>query len=148
MSGEVYVIVISDDPRRFEPGSRLHHEDGRVLTVEDARRHRDRFLVRFAGVNDREGAEVLRGALYVPVDEVRSLEEDEYWQHDIVGCDVTTRGGDAVGRVENVVNGPAQDLLEIATANGIRLVPMVKEIVVSVDTAARAVVIDPPEGLL
>ncbi len=140
--------MISDDPRRFEPGSRLHHEDGRVLTVEEARHHRDRFLVRFSGVDDREGAELLRGALYVPADEVRALDEDEYWQHDIVGCDVTTRSGDAVGRVQNVVNGPAQDLLEIETPEGIRLVPMVKEIVVSVDTAARAVVIDPPEGLL
>ena len=140
--------MISDDPRRFEPGSQLHHENGTVLTVETARHHRDRFLVKFDGAEDREGAEALRGALYVPADEVRTLDDDEYWLHDIVGCEVKTRAGDDVGRVENVVNGPAQDLLEIATPNGIRLVPVVKDIVVSVDVAARTVVIDPPEGLL
>ncbi len=140
--------MISDDPRRFEPGSKLHHADGRILTVEGARHHRDRFLVKFSGVSSREGAELLRGALYVDSDEVRDLGDDEYWQHDIVGCDVTTRTGDAVGRVENVVSGPAQDLLEIATPNGLRLVPVVKDIVISVDVAARVVVIDPPEGLL
>ena len=140
--------MISDDPRRFEPGSQLHHADGRILTVETARHHRDRFLVKFEEAADREGAKALRGAIYVPADELRALEDDEYWQHDIVGCEVKTRAGDAVGRVENVVNGPAQDLLEIATPNGNRLVPVVKDIVVSVDVAARTVVIDPPEGLL
>ncbi len=148
VTGEVYVVVISDDPSRFEPGSRLHHADGRTLTVADARHHRDRFLVKFEGVANREAAENLRGALYVPAGAVRELDDDEYWLHDIVGCDVSTREGEPVGKVESVVSGPAQDLLEISTPNGTRLVPMVKEIVVSVDVAARVVVIDPPEGLL
>lgn len=148
ISGEVYVVVISDDPRRFEPGSRLHHADGRSLTVETARHHRDRFLVKFEGVEDREGAQGLRGALYIPADDARVLDDDEYWQHDLVGCEVTTRGGEPVGKVSDIVSGPAQDLLEIATPSGTRLVPVVKDIIVSVDVAGRAVVIDPPEGLL
>ncbi|MDQ3953483.1 MAG: hypothetical protein M3279_11055, partial [Actinomycetota bacterium] len=28
------MIQISDDPRRFAPGARLLHEDGRTLVVE------------------------------------------------------------------------------------------------------------------
>ncbi|HEV3471963.1 MAG TPA: ribosome maturation factor RimM [Actinomycetota bacterium] len=148
LAGEVYVVVISDDPRRFEPGARLHHADGRILTVETARHHRDRFLVKFEGIEDREGAAGLRGALYVGGDEVRDLEEDEYWLHDIVGCDVMTTDGATVGRVSDVINGPAQDLLEVATSDGPRLVPVVKDILVSVDVVSRRVVIDPPEGLL
>lgn len=147
-SGEVYVVVISDDPRRFEPGSKLHHADGRRLTVESARHHRDRFLVKFEGVEDRAGAERLRGALYISSDSVRALDDDEYWQHEIVGCDVRTPDGKEVGRVIAVVSGPAQDLLEIETADGNRLVPAVRDIVVRVDVATREVLVDPPEGLL
>ena len=149
LAGEVYVIRISDDPRRFETGSRLLHEDGRALVVADARTHRDRFLVRFEGFDDRDGAETLRGALYVPAEEKRALEAGEFWEHDLQGWDVVdARTGDVVGTVARVLEGPAQDLLAVDTPAGERLVPFVGAIVLEVDPAEGRVTIDPPEGLL
>jgi 16S rRNA processing protein RimM len=147
LSGEVYVVPISDDPGRFDPGSNLLRENGATLRIASSRAHGNRLLVRFEGITDRESAEALRGALYIRSDEVRELEEDEYWPHDLVGCVVADAGGN-VGHVVAVVPGAAQDLLRIETPNGERLVPLVHEIVRSVDTAGRRVVIDPPEGLL
>ncbi|MCA1705522.1 MAG: ribosome maturation factor RimM, partial [Actinobacteria bacterium] len=119
LGGEVYVVVISDDPRRFEPGSQLLHGDGRTLTVVSSRSHGDRFLVRFAGIESREHAMTLRGPLYVPATEIRALEEDEFWHDDLVGCTVTV-DGDEVGTVQGVLAGTAQDLLQIETPNGQR----------------------------
>ncbi|MQB01669.1 MAG: 16S rRNA processing protein RimM [Actinobacteria bacterium] len=145
-AGEVYVVPISDDPQRFERGSILVHEDGRELVVEGSRRHRTRFLVKFEGSDSRDQAERLRGALFVGVDHVRELDADEYWPHDLIGCDVVTTSGGALGEVRRIVPGAAQDLLVVGSDEA--LIPMVKEIVVSVDTGARRVVIDPPEGLL
>lgn len=66
ISGEVYVVRISDDPHRFDPGSRLIHEDGRELEIQSSRLHRDRLLVKFAEADSREEAEALRGTLFVP----------------------------------------------------------------------------------
>lgn len=148
INGDVYVVVISDDPRRFEPGSRLLHSDGRTLTVESFRSHGNRALVKFEGVDDREGAESLRGILYVPAGEVRELDPDEFWAHEVVGCDVFDVAGKPLGSVSAVVPGAAQDLLEVMTASGTGLVPMVQDIVREIDVAARRVVIDPPAGLL
>jgi 16S rRNA processing protein RimM len=148
VTGEVYVIVVSDDPRRFEPGAQLHHEDGRVLTVESARRHADRFLVKFEGISDRPAAESARGALYVPESDKRSLDEDEFWQQDLVGCSVVDTDGTELGTISSVLGGPAQDLLVVDTPSGERYVPAVKEIVVGVDIESRRVTVDPPEGLL
>lgn len=140
---------ISDDPRRFDPGARLHHEDGRTLTVESARDHRNRFLVKFEGVNGRTEAEGLRGALYVPESEVRELEGGEFWEQDLEGLAAVHAGtGAALGTVAYVQPGPAQDLLVLDTPDGERLVPFVSEIVVEVDVEAGRVVVDPPEGLL
>lgn len=147
-SGEVYVVRISDDPERFAPGSALTHEDGRVMVVVSSRSHRDRFLVRFEGAATREDAEALRGALYVSPDEGRDLEEAEYWEHEIVGSSVVLADGTAVGEITDVIVRPAQDLLEIATPKGPRLVPFVEDIVTAVDRDGRRVVIDPPAGLL
>lgn len=148
MSGEVYVIRISDDPHRFDPGATLIHADGRELVVASARAHRDRFLVRFEDVVDRAAAETLRGALYVPADALRDLEDSEFWEADLVGSRVTLPDGSEVGEVSDVIVRPAQDLLQIETPRGPRLVPFVTEIVTEVDPEARRVVIDPPEGLL
>lgn len=148
VAGDVYVTVISDDPHRFEPGARLHHEDGRELVVERARAHRDRTLVKFVGIDDRAQADALRGTLFVPPDDVRGLGDDEFWPDDAIGCDVVVVSGESVGTVKDVVGGPAQDLLVLDTPNGERLVPLVPEIVRSVDVDAHRVVIEPPEGLL
>jgi 16S rRNA processing protein RimM len=125
------------------------HEDGRSLIVESSRDHRNRFLVKFEGVSDREAADSLRGPLYVPAAEARALEPGEFWEHDLQGLDVVRAGtGDAVGTVMHVLEGPAQDLLVVDTPAGERMIPLVAEIVVDVDVAARRVTVDPPEGLL
>jgi len=142
--GEVYVIKISDDPKRFEPGAELHHEDGRVLTVESARPHRDRFLVKFAGVEDRASAQAARGALYVDPEDRRTLDQDEYWPDDLIGCNVLDTQGSLLGVVTDVTSNAAQDLLIV---DGKNYVPMVAALVVSVDVASKEIVVDPPEGL-
>ena len=148
MAGDVYVVRVSDDPHRYDPGARLSHEAGRTLVVERARVHRDRFLVKFESVDSREAAEGLRGTLYVDASEARALDDDELWAHEVVGCEVLDAAGNSIGTVTSLVPGPAQDLLEVDTAAGDRLIPFVSEIVVGVDRQSRRITIDPPAGLL
>ncbi|MDQ3957721.1 MAG: ribosome maturation factor RimM [Actinomycetota bacterium] len=143
------MIPISDDPRRFEAGSRLEQADGRTLVVRSARNHGNRFLVAFEGYEDRDAAETLRGALYVDAADARELDADEFWEHELTGLTVVRAdGGDIIGTVSHVQEGPAQDLLVVDTPAGERLVPLVAGIVVEVDVAAGRVTLDPPQGLL
>jgi 16S rRNA processing protein RimM len=148
IGGEVYVVRISDDPERFAPGASLLHQDGRELVIESARPHRDHYLVKFEGVDTRGDAEALRGELYVPFEQVRGLEADEFWPHDLVGSQVVTTVGSPVGVVTDVRPGSAHDLLVVDTDSGQRLIPAVKAIVTEVDIEARVITIDPPPGLL
>ena len=148
LEGEVYVVPISDDPRRFQPGADVVHDDGRVLRVEATRPHGSHLLIKFEGVDSRSDAERCRGTLYIGSDSLRQLEADEYWPHELEGCSVVDLTGTPVGTVARVVPGAAQDLLAIDAAAGECLVPIVKHIVVGVDLGDRRVTIDPPEGLL
>ena len=148
LAGEVYVVPISDDPARLKQGSVLLREDGTTLTVEAARRHGNRLLVRFAGVTHRDEAEELRGPLFVSSADARALGEDEFWPHDLVGCEVVLPSGDVAGRLKEVAPGAAHDLLVVDTPRGERLVPFVKDIVTEVAPAERRIVIAPPVGLL
>ncbi len=141
-------MPISDDPGRFQPGASVVHADGRVLTVETNRGHGQRLLIKFEGIDSRADAERCRGTLYIDSNELRRLDADEYWPHELAGCSVVDLSGAPVGTVVGVVPGAAQDLLAIDAAAGERLVPIVKDIVVKVDLGDRKVTIDPPEGLL
>jgi 16S rRNA processing protein RimM len=105
-------------------------------------------LVKFVGIDTREAAEGLRGALYVTPDALRELDESEFWEHDLLGCAVATVEGVEIGEVTGLIPGPAQDLLEVRTPSGPRYVPAVKELIVEVDLTARRVVVDAPPGLL
>ncbi|HEU4488400.1 MAG TPA: ribosome maturation factor RimM [Actinomycetota bacterium] len=148
LSGELYVTPISDDPRRFEQGSVLYTAGGEALTVERSRLHRNRLLVKFEGVDDRDAADARRGPLYVRSEDVRALGDGEWWEHELIGMRVEDPEGRELGRITGVVPGAAQDLLEIGTPGGERLVPLVAAIVTEIDREARRAVVEAPEGLL
>jgi 16S rRNA processing protein RimM len=156
LRGEVTVEVRTDDPaRRFAVGSVLATEPpaSGPLTVSSSRWHSGRLLVRFGDCDDRQAAEQLRGVmLVVSSDEIgASADPDEFYDHQLVGLQVVTAGGELVGSVADVLHH-GQDLLVIAGC-GDRdgeelLVPFVGPLVPEVDVVAGRLVIDPPPGLL
>jgi 16S rRNA processing protein RimM len=153
--GELAVDVLSDAPDRFAAGAELTAGDPdgdgplRPLTVTAARLHQGRLLVRLQGVEDRDAAEELRGALLsIPLDAARPLAADEFWPHQLVGLDVVDREGRRRGRVADVVPGTAHDLLAVALPGGERrLVPAVAALV-TVELPAGRVLVDAVPGLL
>lgn len=136
LRGEVVVELTTDRHERLAPGSVLVG-DGGELVVQAARRHHDRWIVAFGGCTTREQADELRGTTL----RAAAIDDpDELWVHDLVGAEVVTVGGDAVGRCVSVVANPAADLLELDSG---ALVP----VVFVVDRAPGRVTIDPPDGL-
>ncbi|TNY36077.1 ribosome maturation factor RimM [Thermomonospora catenispora] len=151
--GEVVVDVRTDDPDgRFAPGTVLatDPEEAGPLTVERARWHSGRLLLRFTGVDDRTAAEQLRGTwLVVDADELPPPEDpDEFLDHQLVGLTVVTTGGETVGAVTEIRHY-GQDLLVIRRENGEEaMVPFVAALVPEVDLDGGRIVVDPPPGLL
>ena len=148
LSGELYVIPISDDPRRFQPGAVLVDAGGELLKVERTRGHHARLLIKFEGVDDRTAAETKHGPLYVQPGDVRTLDEGEWWEHELVGMRVEDPEGHELGRITGVMSRVAQDLLVIETPVGERLVPLVEAIVSEIDRESGRAVLDAPPGLL
>jgi 16S rRNA processing protein RimM len=155
LRGEVVVEVLSDAEDRFEPGARLAAGDPdagqapRQLTVTAAHRHQRRLLLRFAGLEDRDAVEGLRGVLLtIPASQARALGPGEFWPYQLVGLAVVDAQGRRRGTVEEVVPGAANDLLSVRLDPGPAvLVPAVQALVTVDLQAARVVVADLP-GLL
>lgn len=140
LKGDVSISLTTDRTERVEPGSRLFVADVEHEVTRSTHQPPDRWLVGFAGVTDRNGADALRGALITaePLDD-----EDELWVHELVGAAVVLPDGSPVGTVEAVQDNPAHDLLVLDTGD---LVPVV--FVVDGSGLPERLVIDPPEGLL
>ncbi|HEX9377053.1 MAG TPA: ribosome maturation factor RimM [Actinomycetota bacterium] len=148
LRGEVSVLVLTEVPERFEPGSTLLLEDGRSLTVSATRPDRGRLLLTFAEVADRTAADLLRGSyLFVPADDAPELPEGSFWPHQLEGCEVVTDAGRPLGVIREVVPGPANDIWVTGPPEAEVLVPALKDVVVSVDVAGRRVVVRDVPGL-
>jgi 16S rRNA processing protein RimM len=150
--GDVFVEPWTDDPDdRFAPGSVLatDPEDVGPLTVATSSAAGGKWVVRFAGVDDRDRAAALAGVrLVVAAAQRPPLEDpDDYYDTDLVGLTAVGVDGADYGPVRDVVHAGAADYLVLEVDGRERLVPFVAAIVPTVDLAAGRVVLDPPPGL-
>ena len=137
---------------RFRPGNAVYIRRGdRVdrLTIGDVRFHRQRPIVAFDEVATMTEAEQLAFAeLRVPADTLADLPDGAFYQHELVGCRVRTVAGAEVGTVTAVEGDAGAYRLVVDGGSAEIQVPLVAAICVEVDPGARAITIDPPEGLL
>jgi 16S rRNA processing protein RimM len=148
----VTVEVRTDDPdQRFVAGAVLATEpaDRGPLTVESAKWHSGTLLLRIEGVTDRQGADELRNTmLVVEVADLPELDDDSFYDHQLIGLTVQLADGTVVGTVSGVRHDAAELLVVRRPGTHDLLVPFVTAIVPTVDLAAGHVVLTPPEGLL
>lgn len=157
VTGELVVDIRTDDPdSRFVPGIRMRLKDARrgssrEVVVESVRPHGGRLLIRIDGVTDRDGADALRGALFVvdSADLPPITDPDEFYDHQLEGLRVCTVDGRDLGSIAEVLHTAGGELLAVRPESGAEiLVPFVSAIVTSVSLEDGVVLIDPPEGLL
>ncbi|QMU78914.1 ribosome maturation factor RimM [Streptacidiphilus sp. PB12-B1b] len=154
IKGQVSVEVRTDEPElRLAPGAVLATDPASAgpLTVADGRVHSGRLLLRFQGIDDRNGAEALRGTLLIAeVDPAQTPDDpEEFYDHQLIGLEVVLADGTPVGELAAVLHLPAQDLLSVKRPDGSEaLVPFVHEIVPEIDLDRRRAVLTPPPGLL
>lgn len=157
--GELAVEIRTDEPElRFAVGAVLRGRKPRdrtltEYTVDAAREHSGRLLLRLKGVADRTAADALRGTLFVvdSADLPESDDPDAFYDHELEGLEVRLGDGTVIGTVIEVLHSAAGELLSVRPAGaetGELLIPFVTAIVPVVSVADGYVEIDPPDGLL
>jgi 16S rRNA processing protein RimM len=123
ITGEVRLKLFTDDLARYP----LLIAGGQTLTLKSVRPGPNGAVARFTEVTDRTTAEALRGTqLAVSRASLPDLGDDEYYHADLVGevCIATT--GEALGKVVDVMDYGAGDLIEIERPDGRRFLVPVK----------------------
>jgi 16S rRNA processing protein RimM len=156
LAGEVRVRWFGDGPENllgadflFLAESREDPEARRYAVLGGGSGRSGEVRLRLSGVDDRNGAEALRGSLIlIDPGALEPLDEDEFYWHELVGCGVETEAGEAIGVVRELWNTGSHDVLVVAGARGQVLVPTAREIMKHVDLAEKRIVIEVIPGLL
>lgn len=123
ISGEVRLKLFTDDLARYP--SLI--AGGRTLTLKSVRLGPNGAAARFAEVTDRNAAEALRGTqLAVLRASLPDLGDDEYYHADLIGELAVSTTGETLGRVVDVMDYGAGDLIEIEREDGRRFLVPVK----------------------
>jgi 16S rRNA processing protein RimM len=131
LRGEFVVERPSEAEERFAVGARVYAER-EPAEVVSAKRSGGRLVVRL----DRP---VARGVeLELPADELPPPDEDGYYAFQLVGLAVEEEGGRALGAVEEVEPGVANDVLRLDS--GVAL-PLVEDCVREVDLEAGRITV-------
>jgi 16S rRNA processing protein RimM len=87
----------------------------------------------------------LRGSeVRIPASERVELDPGEYFQSDLIGCDVVDRRtGESIGHVTDFDDGAGSGLLVV----GELLIPFTRAICVEIDPVSRRIAVELPEGL-
>jgi 16S rRNA processing protein RimM len=136
---------------RFRPGFTAFK--GAVsVTIGECRWHSDVVVAKIEGLDDRNGAEALKGArIFLPRSAFPPPADDEYYWVDLIGLEVINRQGQALGQVRDLMStGPNSVLVlayEATAEDGSvvpaeRMIPFVSAYVDAVDLPARRITVD------
>ena len=116
--GEVRIKPFGDADMldRYGP---LYDAQGRSYEITAMRPQKTVLVVRFRGIDSREAAEALNGVkLFVDRSALPAPEEDEFYLSDLIGLQTVSPEGEMLGKVVEVHDFGAGDILEVRLANG------------------------------
>lgn len=155
LKGEIKVISSTDfEEERFKKGSKLLITRGnqliREVVVQSYRNHKNFLLVKFEGIDSVEEAEKLKNLqIKINSDEVGELEENEFYFHQIIGCEVFDENDKNLGEIIDILTPGANDVWVIKGENGKEiLIPYIEDVVKKIDITSKKVNIEVMEGLI
>ena len=117
--------------------------------LEASNPHRNQLLIKFAGVDSIDHAELLVGStLLLEETALDSLEPGQYYHYQVAGFEVFAASGERIGIISSTLSTPGGDLYVVQGPAKEYLIPAVKEFIDKVDFTTGRMIINPPEGLL
>ncbi|MCB9745472.1 MAG: 16S rRNA processing protein RimM [Alphaproteobacteria bacterium] len=133
--------------------SELFHQGGSVTLVSPEGERREarlstrpgaggRVLGRIEGVDTPEAASALQDwELVIAKDALPDLEENEFYHADLLGLEVRTDAGQALGRIRRIWSTGPVDVWEAAGTGGVSWIPALAENLVEVDLDAGILIV-------
>jgi 16S rRNA processing protein RimM len=153
IKGGIKVLPFSSDPQALFSSRRwfLKPPEGArgaaplpsLLKITAAREQGDVVVATAQEVEDRNGAEALRGArVFVSRASFPTAGSDEFYWVDLIGLAVVNRQGEALGSVSDLIDTGAHSVLRVHDGEIERLIPFVAAYIDDVNLAERKITVD------
>jgi 16S rRNA processing protein RimM len=155
--GEVFADLLTDFPERFAERKRLYLVTSetnpdvvREVTLERHWLHKGRVVLKFAGIDSINDAELLRGLMVaIPASERAPLSDGAFYIGDLIGCEVidVSSAPVSVGKITDV-DREVGLLMVQPDGGGEVLIPFAQAYLADIDVDGKRIEMRLPEGLL
>ncbi|WP_029034058.1 ribosome maturation factor RimM [Salinimicrobium terrae] len=151
--GEVLIKLDTDEPESYlEMESVFVEYDNNLVPffIERSSLQKSNLLrAKFEEVDTEEDADdLMKCDLYLPLNLLPELNEDQFYFHEIVGFTVEDENYGTVGTLTGVNDTTTQALFEIEKDGRQILIPMNDQFLVKVDKKNKVIYVKTPEGLI
>ena len=149
LRGDLKVMPWCDDPTVFDELAYVIIDETEY-NIEKSRMQKNMVLLKLEGIDNINEAEKYRNKiLTVPREEMGDLPEGTYYICDLLGCSVETVSGRKLGKIVDIIKTGSNDVYVVEDDGKKQvLIPVIDEVVKSVDIEERMIVIEPLKGLI
>jgi 16S rRNA processing protein RimM len=149
LRGELRVQLMTEYPEQLGRLRTVYlGPEAQPWQVEAVRLHQEAALFKLVGCDDRTSAEMLRGVLVqIALKDAVPLEDDEYYEHQIIGLQVVEEDGTRLGKLTEIITTGANDVFVIIGPGGELLLPAIESVILDIDLDNGQMVVHVLDGL-
>lgn len=137
IKGEVISEPLTDFPQRLKKLKQVHVSGIRIdhdLTISWTKQHGSKVIIKFEEIDDRDEADRLRNC-YIEIDksETYDLPSGHYYRFDLIGLEVEDDKKKVIGKIDDIWEYPASDILVVRSERGRLLIPFLKRFIEKID---------------
>jgi 16S rRNA processing protein RimM len=152
LAGDVVCLFETEKPQAYTKLKGFFVESNGMLLphfIEKISLRGEEALLSLEGIKTSDQAAKLKGAaIYLPIDKLPKLPKDEFFIHDMLGCQLSDVNLGVLGTVEDIVETAGQSLIVFQYQGKEVLLPFVKEFVTDIDLEKKELKTQLPDGLL
>ena len=151
--GEVLIKLDTDEPETYlEMESVFVEYDNNLVPffIEKSSLQKSSLLrVKFEEIdNEIDAEDLLKCDLYLPLDLLPKLREDQFYFHEVIGFTVKDVTHGTLGLLSGINDTTSQALLEVDKNGKQILIPLNDEFLQKVDKKNKIILVQTPEGLI
>ena len=152
LKGEIKVNPFTENINRFETLNKILiklKNEIKEYEIEKVSYHKNQVILKLKGIDTIEAAETLRNyCILINRKDLEPLEEGKYYIADLIGLDVYTEEGKALGKVDDIYNTGSNDIYVVKDELGKqKLLPGIPEVIKKVDLENSKIIVNLIEGL-
>ena len=151
LKGEIKINIHTSSFESFKNLNQFFMEDGiSKLIFKSFRVIGKKNTLFIKGCENRDTAETYRGKkIFTLRENLPKINNDEYYVADLIGCKVINTKKKILGKIVDIKNFGAGDLMEVCKENNINFfIPMNKDNLINIDLQKMIIIVNPILGLL